>query len=167
MALNDIKVLQEQADGSFGEITLPINVGPLSLLQNYNVAFSNSGYVPGIFTTATPSNFGFFPVGGASLTVNPFNLFGAGQYRIRATVRKTSTFNDGIHILIRRVIVGDTEIGIPGLLDWGAGLNEVANSTSLEITTTNADEFYRVYLAAYNGGNGGTVQDLSLTLERI
>jgi hypothetical protein len=167
MALNDITVLQEQAGGSFKEITLPIKVGPLTLLRNQNEAFSNSGYVPGIFTTATPSNFGFYPIGGASLTVNPFNLFGAGEYRIRATVRKTSLFGDGLHVLIRRVIVGSTEVGIQGLLDWGAGLNEVANSTSLEITTTNADEFYRVYFAAYNGGNGGTIQDLSLTLERL
>ena len=167
MALNDITVLREQSNGSLKEIVLPISVGPLTLLQNYNTVFSNSGYVAGVFTTATPATFGFYTVGGASLTVNPFTLFGAGQYRIKATVRKTSTFGDGLHVMIRRVIVGDTEIGIPGLLDWGAGLTEVATSTSNELTTTNAAEFYKVYFAAYNGGNGGTPQDLSLTLERI
>jgi hypothetical protein len=69
--------------------------------------------------------------------------------------------------MIRRVIVGNTEIGIPGLLDWGAGLAEVATSTSDALTTTNTPEFYRVYFAAYDGANGGTPQDLSLTLERI
>jgi hypothetical protein len=167
MALNDITVLQEQADGSFAEIVLPINIGPLTLLRNQNEAFSNSGYVPGITTTSTPSSFGFYPIGGFTLTVNPFNLFGSGVYGIRATIRKTGTFNDGLHVLIRRVIVGSTEIGVPGLLDWGAGLNEVSTATSTALTTTDAWEFYRVYLAAYNGGNGGTAQDLSLTLERL
>lgn len=166
MALNDITVLQEQADGSFAETVLPVNIGPLSLLQNYNVAFSNSGYVPGIATTSTPSDFGFYPVGGFTLPVNPFDLFGAGFYSIKATIRKTATFNDGIHVLIRRVIVGSTEIGVPGLLDWGSGLAEIGEATSVGLTTTDAWEFYRVYIAAYNGGNGGTPQELAITLIR-
>jgi hypothetical protein len=166
MALNDITVLQEQADGSFAETVLPVNIGPLSLLQNYNVAYSNSGYAPGITTTSTPSDFGFYPVGGFTLTVNPFDLFGAGSYAIRASIRKTGAFGDGIHVLIRRVIVDSTEIGIPGLLDWGSGLAEIGEATSSGLTTTDAWEFYRVYLAAYNGGNGATAQDLSLTLIR-
>jgi hypothetical protein len=167
MALNDITVLQEQADGSLAEIVLPISFGPLTLLQNYDTGFDNSGYDPGITTTSTPADFGFYVIGLPSLTVNPFTLFGAGQYRIKATVRKTATFGDGLHVLIRRVIVGDTEIGIPNLLDWGSGLAEVATSTSDALTTTNTPEFYRVYFAAYDGGNGGTPRDVSLTLERI
>ena len=167
MALNDITVLREQADGSLAEIVLPISFGPLTLIQNYNAVFSSSGYDTGVFTTATPATYGFYAIGLPSLTVNPFALFGAGEYRIKATVRKTSTFGDGLHVMIRRVIVGNTEICIPGLLDWGAGLAEVATSTSDALTTTNTPEFYRVYFAAYDGANGGTPQDLSLTLERI
>lgn len=166
MALNDITVLQEQADGSLQEILLPRSVGPLAVLQDYNTSFSNSGYVPGITTTSTPASFGFFPVGGFSLTVNPFDLFGTGNYTIRASVRKTATFGDGVHVLIRRVIVGVTEIGVEGLLDFGSGLAEIGSATSSSIVVGTPWEFYRVYLAAYNGGNGGTVQDLSVILSR-
>jgi hypothetical protein len=183
MALNDITVLQEQADGSRKETLLTRSVlgadavysgygdrhfGPLTILQNYNTGFNNSGYPgPGVTTTTTPSSYGFFTVGGPSVTINPFDVFGSGNFRIRATVRQTAAFGDGLHVMIRRNLVGfGLELGVPGLLDFGSGMVDVHQATSDVIAIPNAAEYYRVYFAAYSNGNGATPQDVTLTLLR-
>lgn len=142
--------------------------GPGLILTNYNQVFQNSGYGPGMSETSpVPSVFGFYPVGNISFTINPSDIFGVGGlYKIRATARVTGAFGDGLHVLIRRVVIGSGEVNVPGLVDFGSGLLEIYTKVSNTLTATNAFEYYRVYFAAYNGGNGATVQDVTITLER-
>jgi hypothetical protein len=142
-------------------------VGPGQLLQFSGTLFQNSGYVPGVGQFSTPSAFGFFPVQNANFIFNPADLFGlTNSYRIRVAVRVDSAFNDGLHCMLRQVVIGGVESGVPGLLDFGSGVAQIyqAVSNTLTISTTNW-VWLRPYFAAYNGGNGATLQDVTVFLE--
>jgi hypothetical protein len=147
----------------------PRTFGPATLLSGYNTVFQNSSYAPGITeTTNTVSNFGFFSVGDTFFTVNPADIFGGINipYRIRVVVRTTSAFNDGIHCLLRRVVIGTGESSIPGLVDFGGGgAFQIYSARSNPLNTAAAWEYYRIYFAAYNNGNGATPRDVTITLE--
>lgn len=71
--------------------------------------------------------------------------------------------------MIRQVIEGSGEIGIIGLTDFGGGNNEYAQAVSNTYTSQSfsTNIWYRVYFASYNGGNGATVQDLTLYFEEV
>jgi hypothetical protein len=188
MAVNDITVLQEQADGSQRETILTRSLlgadavysgygdrhfGPFAILQNYSTVFQNSNYSSGI-TASTPTSqlagFGWFAVGNSNVTVNPFDIFGVGSsYRVRASVRVSGAFNDGVRCLIRRVVIGVGESSIPGLVNFGSGVSEIYQATSDPIVigvNSTQWEYYRIYFAAFNGGNGATPQDVAITLLR-
>lgn len=142
-------------------------VGPGQLLQFSGTLFQNSGYVPGVGQFSTPSAFGFFPVQNANFVFNPADLFGlTNTYRIRVAVRVDSAFNDGLHCMLRQVVIGGVESGIPGLLDFGSGVAQIYQAVSnlITISTTNW-VWLRPYFAAYNGGNGATLQDVTVFLE--
>lgn len=142
-------------------------VGPGQLLQFSGTLFQNSGYVPGVGQFSTPSAFGFFPVQNANFIFNPADLFGlTNTYRIRVVARVDSAFNDGLHCMLRQVVVGGVESGIPGLLDFGSGVAQIYQAVSdlITISTTNW-VWLRPYFAAYNGGNGATLQDVTVFLE--
>lgn len=146
--------------------TLPYKVlaGPGVILQFSGSTFQQSGYVPGVGINSTPSDFGFYPVQNASFVFNPFQVLGANKnYRIYAIKRQDGALFDGVHCMIRKVENG-VESGIPGLLDFGAGVNEYASATSDVLNSGNSDSFiwYRCYFAAYNGANEATLQDLTL-----
>jgi hypothetical protein len=154
------------ANSEISPSTLPFKIlgGPGQLVQFSGTAFTNSGYTPGVQVNSTPSNFGFYPVQNASFVFNPFAILGANKnYRIYAIKRQDGAFNDGLHCMIRKVENG-SESGIPGLLDWGAGVNTNSGQLSsvLNSGTTNSFMWFRCYFAAYNGGNGATIQDLTL-----
>lgn len=145
---------------------LPFRViaGPGAILSFSGTLFQNSTYAPGVGVNSTPSSFGFYPVQTSSFVFNPFQMLGSNvNYRIYATKRQDSAFNDGLHCMIRQVVNG-SESGIPGLLDWGSGVNSFSAATSNVLNSGTSDSFiwYRCYFAAYNGGNGATIQDLTL-----
>jgi hypothetical protein len=145
---------------------LPFKIlgGPGQLVQFSGTFFTNSGYVPGIQANSTPSNFGFFPVQNASFVFNPFAILGANKnYRIYAIKRQDGAFNDGLHCMIRKV-ENESESGIPGLLDWGSGVNTNSAQLSSVLNSGNSNSFmwFKCYFAAYNGGNGATIQDVTL-----
>lgn len=142
-------------------------VGPGQILQFSGTLFQNSGYVPGVGQFSTPSAFGFFPVQNANFVFNPADLFGlTNTYRIRVAVRVDGAFNDGLHCMLRQVVIGGVESGIPGLLDFGSGVFQIYQAVSnlITISTTNW-VWLRPYFAAYNGGNGATLQDVTVFLE--
>jgi hypothetical protein len=147
----------------------PRTYGPTPILTGYNTVFQNSTYLPGITeATASPAAFGFYAVGTTYFTVNPADIFGGTNipYRIRVVVRTTSAFNDGIHCLLRRVVIGTGESSIPGLIDFGGGgAFQIYSARSNALNTAAAWEYYRIYFAAYNNGNGATPQDVTITLE--
>lgn len=95
---------------------------------------------------------------------NPFAILGSNKnYRIYAIRRQDGAAFDGVHCMIRKVENG-VESGIPGLLDWGAGVNDYASVTSDVLNSGTSDSFmwFRCYFAAYNGANLATLQDLTL-----
>jgi hypothetical protein len=169
--------------------TADLKYGPGIILQNHNQIFQNSGYQPnsggGMTDGDFPANgsliggWGFFPIGNANFVVNPVDIFGPNaQYRVRAVIRQTSAFNDGLHCVVRRVVIGTGESTVPGLRDFhgatgsgatGSGVIEIHSRLSDIITTgsTGAWEYYLVYFAAYNGGNGAFPQDCTITLEQV
>jgi hypothetical protein len=145
-------------------------IGPGTLLQFSGTLFQNSGYVPGIGVNSTPSAFGFFSVQNTNFLFNPVELFGPNrQYRIRAIRRQDGAFNDGTHCMIRVVSGSSPEAGVPGLLDFGSGINSYAQAVSDIITapSSSTNMWFRVYFASYNGGNGATVQDVTLYIEEV
>lgn len=143
-------------------------VGPGQLLQQSGTLFQNSGYVPGVGQFSTPSAFGFFPVQNANFVVNPGDLFGVGNsYRIRMIVRVTGAFNDGLHCMLQRVTIGTGQDGVPGLLDFGSGVLEIYSAVSDTFTAASNFQYFIPYFAAYNGGNGATLQDVSVYLEEV
>jgi hypothetical protein len=141
--------------------------GPGQILQFSNTAFSNSGYTPGVQVSSVPADFGFYPVQNANFLVNPGDLFTGSQFRIRVIVRATGAFNDGLYVMLRRVVIGAAEESIPGLLDFGGGAVEIYHAVSSVLPVTSSWQYFRLYLAAYNGGNGATVQDATVYLEEI
>jgi hypothetical protein len=143
-------------------------VGPGQLLQQSGTLFQNSGYVPGIGQFDTPASFGFFPVQNANFVVNPGDLFGVGNsYRIRMVVRVTGAFNDGLHCMLQRVVIGTGQDGVPGLLDFGSGVLEIYSAVSNTFTAASNFQYFIPYFAAFNGGNGATLQDVSIYLEEV
>lgn len=143
-------------------------VGPGQLLQQSGTLFQNSGYVPGVGQFSTPSAFGFFPVQNANFVVNPGDLFGVGNsYRIRMVVRVTGAFNDGLHCMLQRVTIGTGQDGVPGLLDFGSGVLEIYSAVSDTFTAASNFQYFIPYFAAFNGGNGATLQDVSIYLEEV
>lgn len=143
-------------------------VGPGQLLQQSGTLFQNSGYVPGVGQFSTPSAFGFFPVQNANFVVNPGDLFGVGNsYRIRMIVRVTGAFNDGLHCMLQRVTIGTGQDGVPGLLDFGSGVLEIYSAVSDTFTAASNFQYFIPYFAAFNGGNGATLQDVSIYLEEV
>lgn len=143
-------------------------VGPGQLLQQSGTLFQNSGYAPGVGQFSTPASFGFFPVQNANFVVNTGDLFGVGNsYRIRMIVRVTGAFNDGLHCMLQRVTIGTGQDGVPGLLDFGAGVLEIYSAVSSTFTAASNFQYFIPYFAAYNGGNGATLQDVSIYLEEV
>jgi hypothetical protein len=147
--------------------TFPLTYGPSDILVNHNAIFQNSGYSPGITSTSTPSSFGFYSVGFPRFVINIADIFGGTgrSYRIRAVVRATGTFNDGLHCLIRRQVIGGAEASVPGLIDFGGGSFEIYSALSSVLTTDSVWAYYTIYFAAYTGGNGGVPQSVTVTFE--
>lgn len=145
---------------------LPYKVlaGPGAILEFSGSLFQQSSYVPGVGINSVPANFGFFPVQNGSFVFNPFAVLGSNKnYRIHAIRRQDNALFDGVHCMIRQVENG-VESGVPGLLDWGAGVNVFASATSNVLNSGTSDSFiwYRSYFAAYDGANEATLQDLTL-----
>jgi hypothetical protein len=69
--------------------------------------------------------------------------------------------------MLRRVVVGTGESGVPGLLDFGSGAFEIYSALSSVLTINSAWEYYRIYFAAYNGGNGAFPQDVTVSLIKV
>jgi hypothetical protein len=141
-------------------------------------SFSNSGYNPPTSDANNTANGS--PVGGwgfyqastnQEFTFNPFDIFGAGRnYRIRAVLRCTAAFGDGIHLMIRQVIIGTGESTVPGLRDvGGGGAFEVYTGVSNTFSTDahNQWRYLRAYFSAYNNGNGGNIHSVSIYLEEV
>ena len=184
MALNDIKVLQEQADGSLKEtlLNLPSGAwGPLVINRFRNFSFASSNYAPngqnpqGMFPlTPTSGNvlegwsLGFpFP-----RLFNPNKFLGVGvAYYITAYVRVSGSFNDGVHCQIRSYDGTGVSI-VSGLGDFGGSAgdaNRIHFATSNELIATDTFYSYGLYCGAYgNGGNsnGAVIQDTVLTFHR-
>ena len=183
MALNDIKVLQEQADGSLKEtlLNLPSGAwGPLVINRFRNFYFASSGYTPngqnpqGMFPlTPTAGNvlegwsLGFpFP-----RIFNPNKFLGVGVgYYITAYVRVSGSFNDGVHCQIRSHDGTGVSI-VSGLGDFGGGggdADRIHFATSNELIATDTFYSYALYCGAYdtNNSNGGVIQDTVLTFHR-
>jgi len=138
--------------------------GPGVILQFSGTTFEQSNYSPGVGVNSNPADFGFFPVQNASFVFNPFAVLGSNKnYRIYAIRRQDGAAFDGVHCMIRKVENG-IESGIPGLLDWGAGVNDYASATSDVLNSGTSDSFiwFRCYFAAYTGANQATLQDLTL-----
>jgi hypothetical protein len=93
-------------------------------------------------------------------------------YKITMIVRVNGAFNDGVHCRLWRRESNGTQSIVPGLQDFGGGSagtdrRYVATSDPLPID----GNFYsfRPEFAAYNalpggGGNGATIQDVSLLI---
>jgi hypothetical protein len=141
-------------------------------------SFSNSGYNPPTSDTNNTANGS--PVGGwgfyqastnQEFTFNPYDIFGAGRnYRIRAVLRCTAAFGDGIHFMIRQVVIGTGESTVPGLRDvGGGGAFEVYTGVSNTFSTDahNQWRYLRAYFSAYNSGNGGNIHSVSIYLEEV
>jgi hypothetical protein len=141
-------------------------------------SFSNSGYNPPTSDANNTANGS--PVGGwgfyqastnQEFTFNPYDIFGAGRnYRIRAVLRCTAAFGDGIHFMIRQVVIGTGESTVPGLRDvGGGGAFEVYTGVSNTFSTDahNQWRYLRAYFSAYNNGNGGNIHSVSIYLEEV
>jgi hypothetical protein len=141
-------------------------------------SFSNSGYNPPTSDANNTANGS--PVGGwgfyqastnQEFTFNPYDIFGAGRnYRIRAVLRCTAAFGDGIHFMIRQVVIGTGESTVPGLRDvGGGGAFEVYTGVSNTFSTDahNQWRYLRAYFSAYNIGNGGNIHSVSIYLEEV
>jgi hypothetical protein len=150
--------------------------GPLILKRFSGTLYQNSGYAPGnppsgMFSFIPPGNTleGFDPIN--VRLINPYLIFGQNSvYTISAYVRASGVFNDGLHCQLRQHN-GTTETIISGLQDFGGGAgaaNRIYLSTSSSLTaTTNTYLGYIPYFAAYNGGNGGTVEDAIITFNKV
>jgi hypothetical protein len=150
--------------------------GPLILKRFSGTLYQNSGYAPGnppsgMFSFIPPGNTleGFDPIN--VRLINPYLIFGQNSvYTISAYVRASGVFNDGLHCQLRQHN-GTTETIISGLQDFGGGAgaaNRIYLSTSSSLTaTTNTYLGYIPYFAAYNGGNGGTVEDVIITFNKV
>jgi len=151
-------------------------IGPVVLNRFRAIIFQNSGYNPvnppaGMFQFIPPGNTveGSDPV--SARLINPYQVFGPNAtYTITTYVRATNVIFDGLHCQLRSHD-GTTETIIPGLEDFGSGAGidtRTYFATSLPLTaTTNTFFGYIPYFGAYNGGNGGTVQDVVLTFQRV
>ena len=141
-------------------------------------SFSNSGYNAPTSDSSNTANGS--PVGGwgfyqastnQEFTFNPYDIFGAGRnYRIRAVLRCTAAFGDGIHFMIRQVVIGTGESTVPGLRDvGGGGAFEVYTGVSNTFSTDahNQWRYLRAYFSAYNSGNGGNIHSVSIYLEEV
>ena len=141
-------------------------------------SFSNSGYNAPTSDASNTANGS--PVGGwgfyqastnQEFTFNPYDIFGAGRnYRIRAVLRCTAAFGDGIHFMIRQVVIGTGESTVPGLRDvGGGGAFEVYTGVSNTFSTDahNQWRYLRAYFSAYNNGNGGNIHSVSIYLEEV
>ena len=157
---------------SSGQIRSTPVVGPGQILQLSNTLFQNSDYVPGVGVNTPQAvlgdDFGFYPVQNANFVINPGDIFGTGRtYRIRMIVRVTGAFNDGIHCMLRVVTIGTGEVGVPGLIDFGSGVLEIYSAVSDTLTASSEWQYFIPYFAAYNGGNGATIQDVTLYFEEV
>lgn len=153
---------------SSGQINSSPVIGPGQIVQLSNTIFQNSGYTPGILSGSTPSTFGFYPVQNANFVINTGDMFGVGNsYRIRMIVRVTGAFNDGLHCMLRVVTIGTGEVGVPGLIDFGSGVLEIYSAVSNTLTASAQWEYFIPYFAAYNGGNGATLQDVTIYFEGV
>jgi len=164
------------ATGAAGSSLYSMAITPI--VQRANASFTNSSYSPGATTTSTPSTNGFFNISQNTQTVkvnfNPSLIFKntITNYRIHCMVSVTSITNDGLHIMLRRFKFSDaTEVGISGLVDFG-GSTQLNNSAfyyqvSDSIAVDNAWYEIKPYFAAYNGGNGATIQDVQVWFEAV
>jgi hypothetical protein len=153
---------------SSGQINSSPVIGPGQIVELSNTLFQNSGYTPGILSGSTPLAFGFFPVQNANFVINTGDMFGVGNsYRIRMIVRVTGAFNDGLHCMLRVVTIGVGEVGVPGLIDFGSGVLEIYSAVSNTLTASAQWQYFIPYFAAYNGGNGATLQDVTLYFEEV
>jgi hypothetical protein len=162
------------------------NAFAVNLCERINILFQDSGYVSG-----NPST-GFFSLGtlfgntvfgtADTLSFNNIRYFWFNPevllnhstsmtYRITMIVRVTSAFNDGVHCrLWRRLSDNSPSTIVPGLQDFGGGVGStdrryIASSDPLPID----GNFYsfRPEFAAFNGGNGATIQDVSLLIHTL
>jgi hypothetical protein len=145
-----------------------LSYGPMELNQFSGTLFQNSGYATGIASNSTPSAFGFYQVQSGSAVINPRNLFGENKfYKVYAAFRCDGGFNDGLHGLIRLTDSNGQSYNLSGLTDVYIGTTPwtIFSSSSLN-SGSNASYSYRleVYFAAYNGGNGATIQDTTIYL---
>ena len=166
-------------DGATGATGLSLySMAITPIVLRANASFTNSNYSSGATTTSTPSTNGFFTITNNSQTVkinfNPSLIFKntITNYKIHCMVSATSITNDGLHIMLRRYKFSDaTETGIAGLVDFGGspGLNNSAFYYKVSDTLTVDNTWYELkpYFAAYNGGNGGTIQDVQVWFEAV
>lgn len=166
------------------------NTFAVDLCSNINVSYQDSSYIPGNPSQGffpLGSYFGNTPFGmGDSLLFNNNRYYWFNSevmlnhrvtfeyYKITMIVRVNGAYNDGIHCrLWRRGSTSGIREIVPGLQDFGGG--SMATSDRLYIQTSNVlpidGAFYsfRPEFAAYNaipggGGNGATVQDVTLLI---
>ena len=148
--------------------------GPLILNRFRGNTFADSGYAPngqnpsGMFSLST--SVGNTVEGwGFDITwpriFNPAKLLGPNtSYVITAYVRASGIFNDGLHCQIQS-FDGTTASIVAGLGDFGGGgggPDRIYFATSNTLTTSDTWYSFALYLGAYNGGNGGVIQDTVL-----
>ena len=153
--------------------------GPLILNRFRGSTFANSGYAPngqnpsGMFSlTPTVGNtvegWGFD--GTWPRIFNPARLLGTStSWAVTAYVRASGVFNDGLHCQIR-IFNGTTASIVSGLGDFGgggSGTDRIYFATSSTLTTSDTYYSFALYLGAYNGGNGGVIQDTALVFNTV
>lgn len=117
------------------------------------VFFSNSNYQPGIqVSTATPANFGFYPIQSYNFLFNPFQVLGANRtFTVTMAVRLQAgaIVGTGLRACLRRVIANVGESGINGLLDFAAS-TEYSSAESAVLNSGSSSQFmyFRSYFAA-------------------
>jgi hypothetical protein len=158
------------------------NVVSFDLCRNINVLYQDSGYTPAGAGFFSLSNFlGNTPYGMAGAIgimgsywywFNPFAMLNhntSKTYRITMITRVNGGFNDNIH---SRLFWhnGTAETIVPGLSDFGGGAgtaNRIFWASSNNISVQDTWYFFRPAFAAYNGGNGATIQDVTLLIYTV
>lgn len=153
--------------------------GPLILNRFRGNTFADSGYAPngqtpsGMYSLGTPigntlEGWGFD--GTYPRLFNPAKLLGPNtSYVITAYVRASGIFNDGLHCQIR-AFDGDSGAIVSGLGDFGGGgggPDRIYFATSDTLTTTDTWYSFALFLGAYEGGNGGILQDTVLVFNIV
>lgn len=141
-------------------------LGPIELNAGAWVYFENSQYIPGIGSSDPTADFGYYPVQSGGAAINPARIFGTGVvYRIIVVSRVDGLFNDGLHFVLRKTDASGTA-AVGGMNDLHINQRFMTFISEQQNTGTDWNYVYYLssYFAAYDGGNGGTIQDTTVYL---